>query len=341
MPELLDDATDVADDQVASDEVLLGTGDDPETGDPGTPEPSPAAAPAAPAAPADPFASVFELSKELGHDLSRYNYRDGRSAIEGLINARKALAQRDPYSDIGKRVSEYADEFEEFLRTKRAPQRSEQHDPDAWELPTPLPQQIAAHLYRDEQGRVQLSENAPLEVRRAYEKHEQLRQEFARELTTNPRAVFDRLQQQFESRVLSRVEQVLAQREQHASHFHQQQQALGQIGDWAYQRDANGNVLRAWSDRHGTEVNVLTPLGQQYANEVEALMQRGIPDTTAHELAMRLIGGPPRPAERPAATAPVSPAGPRRQRAAAPHSDDTPQSLFEIALAAGEVSVND
>src|SRR5690606_21971614 len=155
--------------------------------------------------PQDKYAAIFDYAREHGLDLSP-KYRDGKTAVEGLLNAYRAVGKKDSYAELGRRYAQYADDFEEYIRSKRTPQQQgRQAEPgDAWDLPRPLGPEVQQYLVRDERGVVTISEDAPAEARAAFERFEHQRRAWAQTLTTDPESIFSKLEQRFEQKFLDK-----------------------------------------------------------------------------------------------------------------------------------------
>lgn len=136
-------------------------------------------------------------------------------------------------------------EFQEWFNARRNPQRAQQQAPQQtkWWSPPDVNEQVARrYLTTDpETGQTTWKPDTPLEVRQAYEQRQTYIEDWSRDLLYNPVKAAEKF---WEGEFKTRVEQLLAEREQQYQQQAAQQRAVSyaqqiqqQNQQWIYARD--------------------------------------------------------------------------------------------------------
>lgn len=299
--------------------------------------------------PEDPYGYIFEAAREAGYDL-RTKYKTGKDALNGLLNAQRLIGRRDQDAELGRRLKPYYSEIEEYISQKLSPAAKPDDGQGKTRAPYEIPQLppgVMRYVGRDENGQLAVGENAPPEIRNAFQEWMRAREDFSWGITTDPQGTLinplrEQLRQEIRQEVLGEVMGTIEQRESQARAEAVNRQILAEVSPWLWEKDANGNRLMGY-DSNGNEAPIYTPKGHQYAQAMHTLAQGGMRDVTLmHKTAMQMIGGAPggdgTKTSTPA-TQKVAPGEKARPSRTAKPTDspkaEAQQSLWEICLGDG------
>lgn len=185
--------------------------------------------------------TLFDVFREEhGLDFSQ-KYKSEEDLRKGLANAAKLIGTRDRYSELGRSVAPHWDEFQKFMQMHGGPQPEQTRQPESW---WQLPEWHEAwNKFLDpETGGVR--ENAPLEIRNAYEKRQDYIARWAHRLTTDPMGALEPLLRQHSERLLSEFDQRYERVTKQQAEMAESNSIIAENAHWLFQTGPKGEVLQ-------------------------------------------------------------------------------------------------
>ncbi len=261
-----------------------------------TPAPAPvssvSAVPSATPAPAATPAEVAAWQQELGQwGIDYSNFQGPEQAVAFALQSAQGIAEqtRQQLAQREQQLAQYEQQLRSF--SQPAAPKPQAVDPNAWNPPefdsrwTPaLELDQATGLYKP------AVDGVPAEVVAKANEYAKFTRDWQSEFAKNPyefmkKGITGELKS-VEDRAYERAVQYIEAKQQEQAIDHTVQSTVAKHGEWLYQKDMTGNILKDHTGRR-----VLSQKGATYYKAVEELARSGVSDpSTQDRLALQMIG---------------------------------------------------
>jgi hypothetical protein len=272
-------------------------------------------APAAEGTTQQPTAADLRAMVREKYGIDTSNYSNDDALLEGLVNARRKLSERDELAQIGKQYAPFREHLDVALSNyfsrqdqQLAQPQVQQEQPKGWYNPPPAPAGWEKLVeVDDETGAVKVKDGVRPDVRDQILAHVDYRREWQTKILTNPVEALQPLYQQAVEEAQQRALEAYEARQAQLNEQSEAKRFIAENKGWMFQQNESGQFLRTENGGFAP-----TEAGRFFYGELQTFSQMGIPAGQAQALAFRntqlAYGGGQQQAQSAAPATPAQPA---------------------------------